>query len=379
MTFIKSQDLHLPSLPTIALLLASILALCAACDAPQALSPNSDNGLFFADNVNGLAMGWKSGITLVGPQNDEYACDQESGACALGHVALKIISARSLDETALKVIAIEPMRIGTVNGAKIVVEALAQGTVKLEAEVEIEGEVLIDTFDVHVEPVARVGLGRLLEGIAPYSRYAGCTNDKPGAYVFSDPTQLELALNLVKLNAKGEALRGYGKYPITMDPQDSVEFKSYDELRNRLTLTPRINGRVVLRPESDGQALVFSFVGEQAIDNLTPAVFVRDQQGQRSKTTTVLAQGEVYDVALFPTVGGAWLCGGDVTTKKVALTPSTCGFFGEVHDHSEQLIQALNPGECRIRFVVERALGGRGMHFDLLMDVIPGEYAQPGW
>lgn len=360
-------------------LVVLLMWVMAGCGEFEPAVPNSENGVFFADNQYGIASGWKSDITLVGPQTANQACDRVTGVCGNEHTPLKIIDVRSLDPSVIKVLGSGPFASALAKGGKVQVQAVAEGKVMLEADVEIEGEVLTDRFEVRVEEVARVLLGRGAGQVAPFSRYAGCTDAQVGAYVLADPTAQDIEIVLSKGNAKNEALRGYGVYPLTASPADSVEFKNYDELRQLLTFRPKAEGKIVLKADKGGNSLAFQFVKESAVDGLLPAVYTRDQQGNRSKKVNQLVQGRVFDVALYPTVQGAWLCGGDITVKREVLTPRTCALYGEVHSRSEQLIKATNPGECRVRFVSERAAGGRGIVFDLRLDVIPGEYGDPGW
>ncbi len=356
-----------------------LMAALVGCGESEPAVPNSENGVFFVDNQYGIASGWKSDITLVGPQTAEQACDAATGVCGFEHTPLKIIDVRSLDPSVVKVLSSRPFASALAKGGQIQVETVAEGTATLEADVEIDGAVQTDRFEVRVEAVARVALSRGAGQMAPYSRYAGCTDDQGGAYVLADPTGHEIEIVLKKGNAKNEALRGYGVYPLKASPAESVEFKRYDELRQRLTFQPKASGQIVLTADMGGNALAFHFVTEAAVDGLLPAVFALDQQGHRSQKVNQLVQGRVFDVALFPTVQKAWLCGGDITVKREVLTPSNCSLVGDGHYRSEQLIKATNPGECRVRFVSEKAAGGRGIVFDLRLDVIPGEYADSGW
>ncbi len=364
----------------LAAVLITLLATLGGCGEVELAVPNSDNGVFFADNQYGIASGWKSDITLVGPQTANQACDNATGVCGNTHTPLKIIDVRSLHPEVLTVLGSGPFASALAKGGKIQVQAVAAGRATLEADVEIDGVVSTDRFEVRVEDVARVLLGRGAGQMAPFSRYAGCTDDQGGAYVLADPTGHDIEIILSKGNAKNQALRGYGMYPLTASPAESVEFKSYDELRQRLTFRPKASGKIVLKADKGGNSLAFQFVTESAVDGLLPALYTRDQQGNRSKKVTQLVQGRVFDVALYPTVQGAWLCGGDITVKREVLTPSNCSLYGDGHYRSEQLIKATNPGECRVRFVSEKAAGGKGIVFDLRLDVIPGEYAaDPGW
>lgn len=356
-----------------------VVAGCAGCAEQPLAVPNSDQGFFFADNQYAIAEGWKSDIALVGPQTREMACDRTTGVCGYEHVPLKIVGVRSLDPSVIEVLGEGPLQSALAKGGKVQVRARAEGVASLEAEVEIDGELLRDTFEVRVEEVAQVYLSRTAADPAPFSRYTGCSDEQPGAYVYEDLTKQEIVLSMRKGNAKGEALRGYGVYPLTVEPADGVAFTGYDELQQQLTIQPKQSGKVTLRPQTGGKELVFYFVGEASVDGISPAVFARNQNGQRAQAVRQLVQGQVFDVALFPTVSGAWLCGGDLTVKRSVLTPSNCSLYGDGHSRSEQLILATNPGECRVRFVAERAAGGRGIVFDLKLDVIPGEYAEPGW
>lgn len=352
----------------------------SGCVEPTPASPNSDQGEFFVDNEFAVAMGWRSHVSLAGPLTGKQHCEGATGICYPDHRAVEVIEVTSEDEAIVDILEFGEHQLGAVQVGRVLVEGMAEGRVKLEAEVKVGSKEVRDSFDLSVAELASIELQRTLAQVAPYSRYALCSNEAEGAYLFDSVTGIEILLHMYKRDGSGKLLRGHGQFPIDVEPAGAVEFFDDEELLHLIRLQPKAAGRFTLRSQKGSSTLSFNFASQQGITGAYQSAFGRDANGQRTGEVGEFVQGKMYDLVVFPLVNNAPLCGGDARVRKEIRTPGQCGFVGAAHPGSEQVIEATQPGECHVVFFLDGAAGGQGLKYDFVFNVIPGEYdGDPGW
>ncbi|TXD39451.1 hypothetical protein FRC98_03380 [Lujinxingia vulgaris] len=359
--------------------------------------PNSEAGHLFVDLNTPLAAGWDATILVLGPTNGEQICDEEVG-CYSDHRALVAHDVSvSGDEGAVEIVGFEEVELMGVAGARVTLKALEPGQARVELTFDVEGleppadtssedgdqdapadDHFVDAFEVEVREVDRVELRRVTGSVDPQGRYGSCPATDAGAYVFEDPTELAITIEQRKLDAQGELLRGAGQFAFEVDPPEAMALFEGEESLHQIRLEPAQSGVISLN-DDDGQSLMsFRLGGPEAVDGAQPRVVEVTNEGQRGFVVDRMVQGRYYELQLGPTLGQAPLCGGDAVVQKQVMTPATCEFPTAPTANSVQLVRALNPGECWVRFVSPQANGGRGISVDFQLDVDPGSPTQPG-
>ncbi|RAL25213.1 hypothetical protein DL240_03105 [Lujinxingia litoralis] len=356
--------------------------------------PNSERGHLFVDLDAPVAAGWESSVLIMGPSNGEEIC-RESIGCYGDHHALSAHEVRVTgEEGAIEVVAFREVELMGVPGAEVVLRALVPGQARVELSFDIEGmeppveeseepggappEHFVDAFEVEVRELARVELRRTSGGVDPQGRYGRCPVQGAGAYVFDDPTEVAIFIEQRKLDGDGELLRGSGAFAFEVDPEDALAVFDGEESLHQVRLEPARAGRVSLVDDQGEAQLTFLLSRPSEVDGAQPRMVEITAEGQRGLVVNRMVQGRYYELQLGPTVGGAPLCGGDAVVQKQVMTPVTCELVNGPTSHSEQLVRALNPGECWVRFVAAEANGGRGISVDFQLDVDPGSPTHPG-
>jgi hypothetical protein len=367
--------------PLVITLLGAAFLAGTGCVEPLPIVPNSDQGKFFVDNELAIAQGWQSHIVLVGPQTGRQHCDRATGLCYADHQAIELTDVVSLDPEMVDVVEFGEHQLGEVKGGRVLVSALEEGTVKLEATATIGEESVVDTFNVRVAPVAKIDLAMYRpDPVAPYSRHAFCAPEVEALYLVDGIEGLAFDLTMTKRDQRGKVLRGHGQFPITVEPSEAAELTDGEEALSLIRVIPRQQGRIKLKSQKGSSEIAFHFARQGDVNAGLATVFRRDASGQRLAEVGELIQGQTYDFAVFPLVGQVPLCGGDARVVKQNLTPTNCSFVGSAHPGSDQVVQTTQPGECHIVFNLVEARAGQGLRFDLRVDVLPGEYGeQPGW
>ncbi|TXC77784.1 hypothetical protein FRC91_03350 [Bradymonadales bacterium TMQ1] len=388
-----------PGVNVVALTLALSLPLasttgCVASE--QGPLPNSEAGHLFVDLNTPLAAGWDATILVLGPTNGEQICDEGIG-CYPDHRALEAHDiSLSGDEGVLEVVGFEEVELMGVAGARVSLKALQPGRARVELVFDVEGldppantdpervedagelPHFVDAFEVDVREVNRVELRRVIGGVDPQGRYGSCPATGAGAYVFDDPTELAITVEQRKLDAEGQLLRGSGQFAFEVDPPEAMALFEGEESLHQIRLEPSQSGAIALKGDQGEALMSFRLGGPEAVDGAQPRVIEVTTEGQRGFAVNRMVQGRFYELQLGPTLAQAPLCGGDAVVQKQVMTPANCEFATAPTANSVQLVRALNPGECWVRFVSPQASGGRGIAVDFQLDVEPGTPTQPG-
>lgn len=373
-----------------------LIAAAGCVASEQGPVPNSEAGHLFVDLNTPLAAGWDATILVLGPINGEQICDEEIG-CYPDHRALEAHDiSLSGDEGVVEVVGFEEVELMGVAGARVALKALQPGRARVELVFDVEGleppresdadgeadpddaPHFVDAFEVEVRDVERVELRRVTGGVDPQGRYGSCPATGAGAYVFDDPGELAITVEQRKVDAEGQLLRGSGQFAFEVDPPEAMALFDGEESLHQIRLEPAQSGVIALTDQEGQPLMSFRLGGPDAVDGAQPRVIEVTGEGQRGFAVNRMEQGRFYELQLGPTLGQAPLCGGDAVVQKQVMTPSTCELATAPTANSVQLVRALNPGECWVRFVSPQANGGRGIAVDFQLDVDPGTPTQPG-
>lgn len=367
---------------TIALVIA-VVSLGVGCVEPPMASPNSDEGHLFIDLEESLAVGWESEVLIMGPATGQQHCDDMRG-CYPDSEKVEMLDVTSTDPAVVSVEGFESDAYGESDAVRLELEIHQEGEASLEFQFEVEGReppvaddgnqgeeqdqdieadrddeadddagVWSDSYGVEAREVESVQLSRILDEVDSNGPYGLCPESGDGTYLMNSLDDYAVDLRLEKLDDQGNMLRGSGKLPFDIDPEEAVDLEEKDEAHHQVTMTPNEFGTVTISPEDGGSDFESSFMSLAEVSSLDTKLFRLNDEGIRAAEATRLVVDGIYEVAAKPELdSGAALCGGAVETSVESLTPATCEVVGEMADTGNPAITATHGGECHLRIAL---------------------------
>lgn len=355
--------------------------------------PNSDQGYLFVDLEDPLAVDWESEVLVRGPAAGGEHCDDRRG-CYPDHETLDMKEVVSTDPEVVKVRDFEPDSYGEADAVRLDLEVVGEGTADLKFEFLVEGwdaptdqdsedgdeaddetdekteeqtdqaadgepEVLTDSFEVEARDVVSTRLGRLTDDIDPAGPFGRCPETANGAYLMRDTDEYAVELKFAKLDNRGNLLRGSGKFPVDVEPEDAIEVTDVDEPRHRIVVEPTRFGHVSMKPEGAGTALEAEFRRWGDVTDMDVSLYQLGEQAARLGEVETMTVEHLYEVEAMPDLGEdpPPLCGGDIMTVVETMTPALCEFGGVVEETGNPAFVATNGGECRLEVTLQDGEG----------------------
>lgn len=351
--------------------LAGLLVMAVGCVEQSAAGPNSDLGYLFIDLEGPVAVGWTSEVIIMGPATGGSHC--ADGVCYADHRRLEMEEVRSTDAEILEVIDFEEVLFGEVAGVRVELQAHTVGTVGLEFEFSIDGddgeELLLDTYSVETREVAFHRLSRILDHISPQGPYGRCPERGAGTYLMDFPGEYQVQLRYLKIDDRGEALRGSGQFPFDIEPEGIVEVDDVDESQHLIRLKVEDFGSVTIAPEEAGDVFTAHFRPISDVQQMRAQAYELSGQGQRGLQVNSFVEGYYYEVEIAPQFEGAPLCGGRMEVQFLSLTPGICEIAAISEGQTSAAIAAHFVGQCHLRLIAPAAAGGQGLVEDLVVSV----------
>lgn len=351
--------------------LMASLAVMASCVEDPTTTPNSDRGHLFVDLEQALAAGWQSEVWIQGPIERRT------------HLPLEMKEVTSSDSSVVEVEDFEWVSDEQIEGVRVDLDVVGPGEAALEFkfsvvgdyEYESEGqeeELIYDSFGVQAREVSSIGLSRMLEEASPQGPYGQCPESGLGTYLMSHLDEYVVHLYYEKRDAEGNLLRGKGKFPFKMTPEDAVEVDEIDESRHLVELRPRKFGTVTLEPTMAGRSFEAHFVSGGDVTQMEARLYALNQEGRRAGEAAVLVPDGVYEVEIGPHIPeGGPICGGAMEATAQSLTPAICDVVGQVVDTGNPALVVTEMGECHLRMTLEGAAGGQGLVEEVALPVEP--------
>ena len=360
--------------------LASAVVLVAAMGCVEQSSsdlPTSDGGHLYLDLEESLAVDWQAEIRVLGPTAGGEHCDEQRG-CYPAHEPVDMEDVTSADSEIVEVVDFEPDTYGETDAIRVDLEVHEEGETELEfsfvAEVEAsaddegdEGgdsetgetddlsdelveEVVTDTFGVESREVSSVRLSRSLDDVDPDGPYGHCPERGAGTYLMGSLQDYTVELELAKLDAQGNRLRGLGRFPFEVEPEDAIEVDEEDGANHRVVIRPTQFGSVTLTPEIGGTNFVTHFVDIADLNQLEMTAYQLTDQGTRGGVAQTMYVDHLYEIdAMAPLPDDAPLCGGMIPTELDVLTPAICDQIGITESTGNPVVAAQHGGQCQLR------------------------------
>lgn len=378
------------------ILVLSILG-CVESSGPSA---NSDRGHLYVDLERALAVGWEAEIYVKGPATGQQHCDEQLG-CYYGHHTVQMHSVESTDADVVRVEGFEGDSYGQTEAVRLDLEVIGEGEASLEFEFEFhseqassaqdveddgeesqetaqgedDGGLIRDSFPVTTGEVSSVRLNRRIDDADPTGPYGKCTKSGPGTYLMQSLDEYAVMLTLEKLDSSGTELRGTGKFPFSVEPEEAVEIDDSSPVPNGVELMPSRFGHVELSPEEGGSSFEAWFVDLADVQQTETAIYELTPQGARGRQVGgEMAVDRFYEVDVTPGLAKeAPLCGGALEFEVESMTPAICEQHGFVETTGNPAVYTANGGECHLRVTLHGAAGGGGLVEEYAFGVFYGQ------
>ena len=416
------------------ILIAAAMVLTSCVRDANIATANSDKGHLFIDLDDPLAVGWESEIVVLGPATGEQHCDNEHGCYSdhlpvevnevtssdpsvvevvdfksedFGEVETIRITLNSLSEGEARIELSfdvdgyspgentgeaqqslqddqedaednadedvgEDEQEDTEENAEEDVGEDEQEDAEDNAEENVGGDSdwLSDSFEVETREVSSVRLSRLLEDVDPAGPFAQCPASDPGTYLVNHLDDFALQLKLEKIDDRGNLLRGTGKFPFDVEPEDAVDVEVVDEARHLVVLRPQTHGLVEMTPTENGVPFEAYFTAAGEVNDMTVALHALTDQGTRGGETSFMVVNYIFELEVGPYLPtDAPLCGGIMESSVQSLTPAICDVVGTVQDSGNPALLSEHGGECVLRITLEGAANGHGLVEDVRVPV----------
>lgn len=351
--------------------LTASLAVMTSCVEDPTTIPNSDRGHLFVDLEQDLAAGWQSAVWIQGPIERR------------AHLPLQMEEVSSSDSSVVKVEDFEWVSEEHNEGVRVDLDVVGAGEAVLEFKFSVDGdyeyesegqqeELIYDSFGVQAREVSSVGLSRMLEEASADGPYGQCPESGLGTYLMNNLDQYVVQLYFEKRDDEGNLLRGKGKFPFEIKPEDAVEIEEIDESGHLVELRPRKFGTVTLEPTMAGRSFEAYFVSGSDVTEMEAQLYTLNQEGRRAGEAAALVPDGLYEVAIGPHIPeGGPICGGAMEATAQSLTPAICDVVGQVVDTGNPALAVTEMGECHLRMTLEGAAGGQGLVEEVTLPVEP--------
>ena len=353
---------------------AVVVGSAVGCVEDSGEEPNSDQGYLFVDLEHRLAVDWEAEVLVRGPSAGGEFCDEVRG-CYPDHETLQMEEVRSSDPEVVEVTDFEPDSYGEADAVRVDLDVVGEGEATLEFEFAVPGmdteqdeeasqqgeqsgddELITDSFRVYTGEVVGLRLHRDLDGVDSMGPHAHCPETSAGVYLMDSLDDYTVPLKLLKYDAQGNPLRGSGKFPVDIEPEDAVELEDVDEPRRTVEIRPTAFGSVTMTPEEGGGDPVeahFTSMGD--ISQMDVRAYQLSGEGQRMGEAEVMIAEQMYEIEAMPRLASnAPLCGGAVETSLQSTTPAICEQVGVMETTGNPAVYPGHGGQCSLEVEMDR-------------------------
>ncbi len=233
------------------------------------------------------------------------------------------------------------IRVVEQRGAHVVLQGAAVGFAQLTIRT-VDG--LSDTVDLHVETPTEVTMSH------------ACTDDAFAVY----PADANVAIPFGLSRAEGQAVAGYGFWPIKVTPSKALVLDRSSRDQGALHFhSSGARHRVAIRSTIDDAILGLALATNDEVDGIAPDVF----------GLPWLIEGDQAFTGFVPSVGGVAFCQARVITRAKSLTPAICDATGNLNEDEPDdenraglvRLKAKKFGVCEFEVSFPEASGGQGI------------------
>ena len=248
------------------------------------------------------------------------------------------------------------LEVAATEGSRITLQSVADGSAEIAVTARIaSGETVTDSVNMLAKTAEVLKL-----------RHA-CTSATKAHYLVGNLALLPFELE----RSNGQAVIGYGYYPVTITPAAAMTLEATHKSQQYLWLQMGATAAsVTLASTIDSASLTLELVEAGAIDGAL-------LDGDALATTTFVGTKKLVHVR--PTVGGSPICGANTEITAVSTAPESCKVkalavaneaSGVVDAWGWVEVEGVAVGNCTFEVTYPKGKGGAGLTSSQTLDVV---------